>query len=135
MLISFGRLTKKSFLFLVVPIAMFLRILIEEYLSNDYYVFNFVSLGFLGRIMNLILFLVVKRSAKSNKINEKNNKNSELVIPIQNNPIQNNISSQYEVEQNGKTKMEKKKQSYKSECLIFVCLLDFISQIYSIIFY
>ena len=88
MFISFGHLTKKSLLFLGVPIAMLTRILLVILAGNN----NLFYQSFLkcfGRTINGILWFLVERSITNKKENQYN-KDTKLVISEINIPSQEN---------------------------------------------
>ena len=144
MFISFGLLNKKGLLFLVVPVAIILRIIIG-YFSTTNYVFYHGFLRFLGRSFNGFIWLAIKKSIVSK--NEQDNKDTKLVDPEQNVLPQDNtkilnddeingkssIYIEYETASYKKRKMKKKRNLRNLSLLIFVCVLDSVSNIADII--
>ena len=139
MLISFGHLTKKSLLFLVVPLIVFLRRFIFDKIklkeSNNIFYDGFIL--FSGRSINGILWIIVNRRTLSNKKEKSDNKETESTTHDQNSLAQNdpdtqyeeelkkcNTYNQYELEYNKKLE---KTNSKKIFLLIIVCFLDFLS--------
>ena len=149
MFLSLGHLTKKCFLFLVVPIAMFLRLLLVGKTTSKR-LFYHGFLRFFARSSNVFLWLIVKKlivENKKDKKDKKENKDSKIEPLDQNNTEpnnsdsldkdqlsdKNNFSGQYEIEIRKKIKTEKKNNFKKMLLLILVCFLDFISVICNII--
>ena len=92
MFISFGNLTKKSILFVVVPIAMLLRVILVT-LKKENNMFYHGFLRFLGRSFNGFLWLAIEKNFISKKIEKQDIKGSKLVDPDKNTPKQNNFRS------------------------------------------
>ena len=142
MLISFGHLTKKCLLFLGVPIAMLIRILLSSK-TEETKLFYQSFLKCLGRAINGILWFVVERTIVSNKKEkqcDKNTKDTKLLASEQNIPQENSdifnknelnrrssIYIQYKSDYSKKKKIERKNNCLILSLLIFVCILDFIS--------
>ena len=139
MFITFGHLTKKCFLFLAVPISIFLRIILV-YSTPKKNVFYLDFLQFLGRAINCILMLVFERSFVSTKIEKIDNKDTKSInidqniieqgspdIPLEDElKNKSSINNQYKLEHYKKGKMEKKRSLKKICLLILVCILDFV---------
>ena len=83
MFISFGYLTKKCILFIVVPLAMFLRVILPH-LKEENNMFYYGFLRFLGRALNGFLWVKYEKNLVSNKLNRQYNKETKLVDPDQN---------------------------------------------------
>ena len=140
MFITFGYLTKKCLLFLIVPIAMFLRIMLFIF-TKEKNIFYHGFLRFLARSINVVLWYVVVKRTSSNKIRKQDNRDTKLVdndkeIVFRNNSDilikddsngRNRFQSQYELNCNEIKKMEKISNRKKTGLLILVCFLDFVS--------
>ena len=70
MFISFGNLTKKSILFVVVPIAMLLRVKLVA-LKKENNMFYHGFLRFLGRSFNGFLWLAIEKILYQIKLKNK----------------------------------------------------------------
>ena len=146
MFISFGYLTKKSILFLALPIAMIIRITLFyftfEIKTKNIFYGSFLHL--LGRSINGILWLLFERKVASKKLKKIDNKNTELVTTDQNILQKDNenkeytdelkresiIYSQYESDFYEKRKIEEKRNLKKLCLLILICFLDFVFIVY-----
>ena len=140
MFISFGYLTKKSLLFIAVPIAMFVRILLVYNVTKKNNLFYHSFLKYLGRSINGILWFAVERRITSNKIEEQD---TVLATPDQNVPQQNDPDilnkekfkrkrcafSEYRLDYYSKNKIKQISNCTKTFLLILVCILDFVSVI------
>ena len=155
MFISFGHLTRKSLLFIVVPMVMVIHmvlifLIIKEKQNEDKNNKNKLSiffnclLQFLGRSINGILWLLFERrtaSTKIEKLDSKDNKDMKLVTADQNIPPQDNseilcedklekkssIYNEYELDYYKKKEIEKKRNCKIIYLLILICVLDFCS--------
>ena len=152
MFISFGYLTKKSLIFLVLPVIMVIRYyLTEKTLKNITNMFYPCFVKFLCCSINGIVLLAVKITTISKKKEIKDNKDKILLILDKDIPIENNqerllvdeqkkennkytnIYSLYESSYYEKIKFEKQNKRKKICFLILVCILDFISVSYQTI--
>ena len=128
MFISFGLLTKKSLLFLVVPLTMALRLLLTYLSKNELKpeernIFYHVFLKFLGRSFHWILWSEFESMILSSKKNDdQDNKELILVNSTQNNndvvyldkPERvNSIYYLYKLDCSEKKKIEKKNKKKK----------------------
>ena len=143
MIISFGRLTEKSLLFLFVPIFMLIRRFLTDLETSfgEKNIFYPSFLRFLGRLIHGIMWLIIVKISITNTKNKQDNKDKILTINDQNSSTQINpdilnedelkrnstIYKQYELECKEKRKMEIKNNCKKIFLLIFVCILDFLA--------
>ena len=141
MFISCGYFTKKCLLFLVVPVAIIIRLMLANFKGeNNVFYQGFVQ--FFGKSINGILWLVVERSITSKKIEKLDDRDTMLVINDQNNSAQDNddilnenenepnrirFESQHELNCKKIKKMENKRNCKKICFLIVICILDFFS--------
>ena len=125
MFLSFGYLTKKSFLFLAVPVIIIIRRYFSESMKftrakNMFYV-GFIQL--IGKSINGILWLILEKTTKPDKNENQEKKNTTKTILE---TPQNNAYNQYEIENNEKIKKSKLK---KKLLLLLVCVLNFLAGI------
>ena len=137
--ITFGRLTKKWLLFLIVPIIMYYRRHFTEKLklrdANNMFYTGFIR--FLGRSINGFLWIILKkRTTASNKKDKKNNKDTASISSDHHSFSLNDSDSfaeippkkcavvQYEFDYN---KKKNKKNNIKKFLLILTCIIDFIA--------
>ena len=135
MLISFGYLTKKSFLLLAVPVIMYIRRLIVEKITDN--MFYPVFIQFLSRIITGILWAITKKLNVPNEKEKQEKKNKILINFDKSFLTQNNPNKSYENESNRHSAYSECKKDYnkqikkyklkKISLLISVCFLDFIS--------
>ena len=78
MFISFGQLTKKSYLFLVTPIVTFIRIMLINPTSKSSLFYHWF-LKFLGRSISGLLWFAIERTIISIKKEKQYNKDTKLV--------------------------------------------------------
>ena len=139
MFISLGRLTKKSLFFLALPIIAFIRRLLSDSIhlgeANNMFYIGFIK--FLGRSLNGILWIILKRRTLSLRKKEQNIKKLESTNHNKKDFIQNNPDKLCENESDKYTaytqckldhnKIIKKSKRKKLFLLIFVCILDFFA--------
>ena len=137
MFISFGHITKKHLLFLAVPIAIYMRRFFkhEIKLKEANNMFYIVFIQFLGRIINGILWIIVKKLSVSNEKEKQDNKDAKPVIFDQNDLPQNNHNILNEIESKKPSAYSQCKKDYNKKLkknyylvvffLILVCFLDF----------
>ena len=139
MFISFGHLTTKSLLILAVPILIFFRRFLSDSINlekaNNMFYIGFIR--FLGRSLNGILWIILKKTTASDKRENQDNK----VTIDQNIPSHIDISDnkkskkyivyhQYELNYNIKTKKNNFKKIF---LLTLMCFLDFFNITYKTI--
>ena len=140
MLVSFGYLTKKSLLFLGVPIVMFLQLFLTDLTTNkSKNMFYSGFLQFLGRSLHGILWLIFGRIIVPNKKEKQNNEemtSQGQLIELHDNGFilnedkiikNNSINRMRESINQQKRKIEIKNHHKKILLLILVCILDFLS--------
>ena len=137
MFISFGYLTKKSLLFIAVPIIIYIRRLLVESITfknaNNMFYCDFIQS--LGKSLNGILWLIVEMRTAPKKIEKQDNKNKVSTIPDQNNIQQIDLlcKDEYKNEcaynqcKSDHDKKTKKNNRKKIFLLILVCILNFFS--------
>ena len=143
MFISFGHLTRKSLLFLGVPITTVIHMVLISLSQNKNRIFFNGSIEFLGKLINGILWLLFEKrisSIKIEKLDSKDNKDMKFVTADQNIPPQQNpdilnedklekkcsIYNEYELDCYKKKKSEKKRNCKILCLLMLVCVLDFV---------
>ena len=122
MLISFGYINKKSLLFLAVPTASVIRFLLtniaKDQIKGNENIFFSPFLKLAGRSLHCISLIILENMTLSKKKNNKNNKDSSLIIPDPNDPYflsddkserHNSMYSLYQSDYYVKRKLEKKK--------------------------
>ena len=139
MFISFGHLTTKSLLILAVPILIFFRRFLSDSIklekANNMFYTGFIR--FLGRSLNGILWIILKKTTASDKKENQDNKVTiDQNIPTHIDILDNNESKKYSVylqyELNYNIKM--KKNNFKEIFLLMlVCFLDFFTITYKTI--
>ena len=144
MFISFGYLNKKSILIFALPIVMFTRFLLDDLTTKKQNekqknMFYSVFLRFLGKSLNVILWIIVERKTISNRNETKEAQSNENTISasIDQNTSEklnkddlkgkNCIDNIYESDICKKRKIEKKEKCKKICLLILVCILDFFA--------
>ena len=96
MIVSFGYLTKKSLLFLVVPVLMFIRIFLADHPTNEpKSMFCSSFFQFLARSFHGIVWLIFTKLYQPNKSEEEDNT---LKVQTQKIELQLNGSISYENE-------------------------------------
>ena len=140
MFISFGHITKKHILFLILPTVMVIRRYVSKKIeldeANNMFYIGFIQL--FGRSLNGILWIVLERRTMSIQKEVPNNEEKETSTPNQNLLPQNNSDTPNKDEAKCKTNIQresnypnktKKKISQKIFLLLLVCFLDFFSVI------
>ena len=149
MFISFGQLTKKSLLFLFLPIVWLIRIILIQLSGEDRDLFYKGFLVFLGKSFHGILWSILEKATESTKKEKKDNKDTKFIINNESVSSRNNselldeneskdsfsFSTQYELNYYEKRKKEKKNNLKNNFILILSCILNFFHLTYSMIKY
>jgi len=127
MLLEFGIINSKLLILLIFPISSQLRRIVISYIDDNNIFQTFRT--FLSYLLSFIFILIIKYRTKNEKILEENDKKE-----IEANNNQRNSSIWINPLKENENLMNKEKRKKKILFIIFLTVIDFSRNIYSIIF-